>query len=231
MEFTKTILNGVRDWIDDNYISSNEQTFTEEEKIQARKNIGAVSTEDHVHSWNSLPDKPFGETVGDTLTWDGNTEGLVSANVYLYKISDATPANDEIQRASFAYTDGVYVYAGNISDLLEGQTIYEEKYAVAPYGEAALVFVVREPGDIAINDSKTWTFSETGVYFSNINSIYVSRLTIPDYTGFRVIEKLDEKFLPESVDGVVVRSSTVDSTKLFKITVDDTGAITATEVT
>ena len=42
--------------------------------------------------------------------------------------------------------------------------------------------------------------------------------------------KLDEGLLPESVDGIVVRSSTADSTKKFKITVDDSGTITATEV-
>lgn len=42
---------------------------------------------------------------------------------------------------------------------------------------------------------------------------------------------LDEKFLPESVESVVVRSSTADSAKKFKITVDDSGTISATEVT
>lgn len=42
--------------------------------------------------------------------------------------------------------------------------------------------------------------------------------------------KMPEKFMPESVEGVVVRSSTPGSTKLFKITVNDSGTITATEV-
>lgn len=41
---------------------------------------------------------------------------------------------------------------------------------------------------------------------------------------------MPEEYLPESVDGVIVRSSTADSTKKFKITVDDSGTITATEV-
>ena len=43
------------------------------------------------------------------------------------------------------------------------------------------------------------------------------------------IKKLDEKFLPP-VSGLIVKSSTSESTKKFKITVDDSGAITATEV-
>lgn len=44
------------------------------------------------------------------------------------------------------------------------------------------------------------------------------------------INPIHEELLPESVAGVVVRSSTEGSTKKFKITVDDAGTITATEV-
>lgn len=44
------------------------------------------------------------------------------------------------------------------------------------------------------------------------------------------IKKLDEKFIPD-MDSVILNSSTTDSTKKFKITVDDSGNITATEVT
>jgi hypothetical protein len=42
--------------------------------------------------------------------------------------------------------------------------------------------------------------------------------------------KLPESFMPESVDGIIIRSSTADSTKKFKLTVDDNGTISATEV-
>lgn len=45
------------------------------------------------------------------------------------------------------------------------------------------------------------------------------------------IRKLDERCMPESVESVIIRSSTEGSTKLFKLTVDDSGTITATEVT
>ena len=44
------------------------------------------------------------------------------------------------------------------------------------------------------------------------------------------IKKLDEKFIPD-MDSVILNSSTPDSTKKFRITVDDSGNITATEVT
>ena len=46
---------------------------------------------------------------------------------------------------------------------------------------------------------------------------------------------LDEKFIPHTIQragsDVIINSSTPDSTKKFKITVDDTGTISATEVT
>lgn len=44
------------------------------------------------------------------------------------------------------------------------------------------------------------------------------------------LERLPEKYLPESVAGVVVRSSTPGSSKRFRLTVDDTGTITVKEV-
>ena len=49
------------------------------------------------------------------------------------------------------------------------------------------------------------------------------------------VKMLDEKFIPHTIQragsDVIINSSTPDSTKKFKITVDDTGAISATEVT
>jgi hypothetical protein len=43
--------------------------------------------------------------------------------------------------------------------------------------------------------------------------------------------KMPECYLPESVNGIVIRSSTLGSTKKFKLTVDDSGTVTAKEVT
>ena len=49
------------------------------------------------------------------------------------------------------------------------------------------------------------------------------------------LKMLDEKFIPNTIQragsDVIINSSTPDSTKKFKITVDDTGTISATEVT
>lgn len=48
--------------------------------------------------------------------------------------------------------------------------------------------------------------------------------------GSKQIRKLPEECLPESVDSVIIRSSTEGSTKKFKLTVDDSGTISATEI-
>ena len=65
---------------------------------------------------------------------------------------------------------------------------------------------------------------------------YIYSITIYGYTGFPGIKKLEEKYLPDSVfkDGdteFILASSTAGSTKKFKVTVDDTGILTTTEVT
>ena len=50
--------------------------------------------------------------------------------------------------------------------------------------------------------------------------------------SLRTVEynRMPQEYLPESVDGVIIRSSTEDSSKKFRLTIDDSGAITATEV-
>ena len=45
------------------------------------------------------------------------------------------------------------------------------------------------------------------------------------------IVKIPQEYIEGLAEGMVINSSTPDSTKKFKITVDDTGTISATEVT
>lgn len=64
---------------------------------------------------------------------------------------------------------------------------------------------------------------KAGIYFTTVNGIYTRSMTIPGYKAIK------EECIPV-VDDIIIRSSTADSEKKFKITVDDTGAISATEV-
>ena len=86
-------------------------------------------------------------------------------------------------------------------------------------------------------------FPEKGVYFALINSVdyasgYVSGIAsadsdTPEITwdgNIDVIKKLDKKYIPSELNEVILPSSTSGSSKKFKITVDDAGTISATEV-
>lgn len=49
MNFTKTILNGLKVWINSNFISHNKQTLSKAQQSQVQKNIGIVNaTEDEM---------------------------------------------------------------------------------------------------------------------------------------------------------------------------------------
>ena len=82
-------------------------------------------------------------------------------------------------------------------------------------------------------------FPKKGVYFLSENGDYVTGIAsadsdTPEITwdgyigGFK---KLDKKYIPSELNEVILPSSTSGSSKKFKITVDDSGTITATEVT
>ena len=109
------------------------------------------------------------------------------------------------------YTDNVdVVYLGNF---------YLFDQATADTGEPFVLMAVRS-GSAAEADGST--FMERAK--TEQNTVMVQGT---EY----VPNKLPAEYLPESVDGVIIRSSTADSTKKFKLTVDDSGTISATEVT
>lgn len=115
----------------------------------------------------------------DTLTWDGNTSGLVMVDIsgaMFYKVSGATPTMDDFVNgasvvnmvgaiATYA-ADGILLsYDGVLStDAMEFLVIAEEAVGVAHDGIV---------------------FPEAGIYFMWIDvGIHTASLTIPGYTGF-----------------------------------------------
>ena len=56
------------------------------------------------------------------ITWDGNTEGLVSVNDTFYKVSDATPTVDDWAFIAKHYEDSAYV-AGTIGNMSDNDNI------------------------------------------------------------------------------------------------------------
>ena len=97
-------------------------------------------------------------------------------------------------------------------------------------------------GDGSKNSNATGVTESTGEPFllmaRKSDGLPMLRTVVGDHTMSMIAETtqivpvpMPEEFLPASVDCVVIRSSTEGSTKKFKLTVDDSGNITATELT
>lgn len=101
---------------------------------------------------------------------------------------------------------------------------------------------------VALSDNATasvdgieFTIPKKGTYFMSGNGLTVTGMALGRKTSvdemeitwdgnIETIKKLDEKFMPD-MNSVILNSSTSGSTKKFRITVDDSGTISATEVT
>ena len=138
-------------------------------------------------------DTAFGEetVMGDTITWDGNTDGLDFVDggdgMVLYKISDATPTLTEAQQG------GVITLGGEIVEFTSDMvaTMGESLYAFAGSPEAGMV-VLEDNADLF-----GITIPSKGIYM--VMPVPYT-LTINGYTGFEMTEvkTIDSKYLPIS---------------------------------
>lgn len=165
------------------------------------------------YSWNTLNGRPFGEspTGGDTLTWDGNTEGLEYIEVeiegeimpIMFKLSDSVVTNND-----FANGVSVTLRFGEESisatvPLEELQTSIDEFGIVVVNG---MSFVTEDNYQIDF-EGLPIIFPTAGIW--HIAPVfqrggYISAVTFPGYTGFPSVTPISETLLPESVKRVVV---------------------------
>jgi hypothetical protein len=167
-----------------------EQTLTEPEKAQARKNIGAVS------SWNDLKDRPFGDypTGGDTLTWDGNTEGLEVFMDVLYKVSDATPTIEDFANGfSLCMAGEVIELPSDWATVDAGAIVISDPDGFLPYAFIVSESVAAENGVSAGTYLLSFDMSTVGL----AGMLVVEQLTLPGYAGFAYTEQIKPKYLPK----------------------------------
>ena len=101
-----------------------------------------------------------------------------------------------------------------------------------------IVFITTNNFEVSINGI-TVVFPKKGVYFNSTSDFYLSAIAsaesdTPEITWDGNVEftkTIDPKYIPSELNEVILPSSTSGSSKKFKITVDDSGAISATEVT
>ena len=147
------------------------------------------------------------ETVGgDTLTWDGNIEGLESADVVgdgslYYRVTDVYPTIQEAQNGGIVHTNDV-----ELGDLWVNAIDMTEQFGVECYLLAAANGV-----PVAVCVSQNVTIEGNGDLHKGIYlEPTVRSLTINGYTGFTK-EQVKEEYLPS---GAVKYYS--DTTYLYK---------------
>lgn len=242
------------------YVRIYSQSFTDDEKAQARENIGAS---DFSGNFGDLADAPLKYEKTRTLTYDFSTDRDVFS--YRYNIKDdprgtvfvqanivdittliagATVqivlpytgdnywASQESIVKTIAGSDGTtFRYAGNLSLMwatsifdtqeLEGfpddsYPAYSEIYK-KDTGEDFILIVSGDPNP--------------SYFFASTHNIGGSRKV---YIIAEEIQPLDDRLLADNIQRVgsdlIINSSTEGSTKKFKLVVDDSGEVSATEV-
>lgn len=148
--------------------------------------------------WNTMKNKPFGETtvIGDTLTWDGNTDGLVLNEELGYKVSDVVPSLTDVQSGGSAILTNQTTSSSLeivITDLSADLGI--ECYQIDTLEGALVGFGITQTVDVY----------ERGLYLMKTPDYHISSLTINGYTGFERTETvpLPNKYLDfiETVGG------------------------------
>lgn len=199
------------------YVDSKLPTYTEDNY----KGTFVVNSQGHLeiqrYSWDYLTNKPFGKlndyapvavlnltTTGKTFTFDSGSMNSLSNNRKYWVVSRSS-TGDVGWLAS--YTEA------------SSYNIYQLIINTSNYPDA-----IFSKFDFGTN---TYTVNGTQNVIPSVVSIYNE-----NEWGTKM---MDEAYIPDSIQRVggdiIISSSTPDSTKKFKITVDDSGAISATEVT
>ena len=128
------------------------------------------------------------------------------------------------------------------SNEINGYTTNPEDYADLGNGSFSCVtafFIATDNFEFSADENTTIVFPKKGVYFMNFSSRYTTGITSADSDMPEIVwngnveltKTIDPKYIPSELNEIILPSSTSGSTKKFKITVDDSGAISATEVT
>lgn len=179
-----------------------------------------------------VPDPPAGGggSVPKPLTYDYMPEGYPSKTIETITLM-------EEQEVAFALVGQEGQYIAQLTDALEiveGQT-YTVNWDGAEYecvcsaynsslvlGNLPIMGMGDDTGEPFLYNSQFTAFATLDTSASH--TISVKRTE-------EIVTPMAEEFLPSEVNELIMNSSTPDSTKKFKITVDDSGTISATEVT
>ena len=174
------------------------------------------------------PYKEQSETV--FLDWDGNigdkenvhVSDFLEGEAYFVKVGDTIPQKEDFVGAAIQSNFGEVstVSSETLFDLTGGYAVGSEMILVVSDKDTFVLYGVKLPSNGLWvskfrNKSGVWSYCQSIIRTSE------------------TIHTMAPEFIPNiaEIDRIIMKSSTTDSTKKFKITVDDSGAISATEVT
>ena len=167
-------------------------------------------------TYDYMPDGYPKKSVLFDIEWDGDTSGLVSVFGTYYKVANYTA----VTKADLV---GCMLSIQNDPEQPKPFTVKEENIYDTQIPHAILVsdyvIFVSEPTSYG-----SVNFTEPGIYFVKSGEKYTARISK------KTITPIADEFLPSVVNELIMNSSTPDSTKKFKITVDDSGTLKATEI-
>lgn len=121
-----------------------------------------------------------GNAGGDTLTWDGNTDGrekitMLNGKDY-YRVSDAVLLETDL-------LNGFSVGNADLGEVVDHP--YTEGSVMAVGGvlvlaDEGVLAIPTDNCDLIVDGQVLMTFAKKGIYFRD----YVTSITIPNYTGF-----------------------------------------------
>ena len=207
------------------------EPITRQEKIIAGQDLTPITRME-----NFL--KNFGAgSIPKPLTYDYMPEGYPSKSVELVTLM-------EEQEVAFTEVEGIYGAESPVALAIETEDkltvlwdgvsydVVVQEIVVGP-STSAVSLVFGNLGLMGVGEATDYPF----LYVDQGNSGHrwgtadtASSHTIKVMRQQVTITPMSTDFLPV-VDGVIISSSTTDSTKKFKITVNDSGTISATEVT
>ena len=171
-----------------------------------------------------LKNKPFGEVAGDTLTWDGNIDGLFDINGVYYKISDSVVTPDDLANG-FSFNFAGDKYPLTIEDIqTSGGTVLDDGFVMIDL----FILVPYDGYDLTPLGLEGFTCPK-GVYSAFMDGMFISEFYIPGYTGFSIIKKIEEKFLPVKTFFVNTLEETLGTAKYYLYT-DDTFSVKVTKL-
>ena len=173
-----------------------------------------------------------GSSVPKPLTYDYMPDGYPTKSVQ-------TTTLMEEQQVAFTLS-GEEAYMAQITnafEVVEGRT-YTVNWDGAEYECVGVVFnsmlalgnlsIVGDGGDTGEPFIYGYnTKRHSGMFATHDTS---ASHTISVKTAEEIVTPMAAEFLPSEINGLIMNSSTTDSTKKFKITVDDSGTLKATEI-